>query len=113
MWWVFGELHKQSISVGYELSSSFYESALPFAKMSYNEGDLDELMKALADSFHVLADEVQLLSDRKTILEHKLRFAHEQVCIHHLVTLPLCMMIHFSSRSGECLTLDDRQTTIV
>lgn len=47
--------------------------------MQYEESNLDELMKALTDNFNILADEVQLLSDRKTILEHKLRFAHEQV----------------------------------
>jgi hypothetical protein len=41
--------------------------------------DYDELTQTLADNFNILADEVQLLSDRKTILEHKLRFAHEQV----------------------------------
>ena len=47
--------------------------------MQYEETNLDELMKALTDNFNILADEVQSLSDRKTILEHKLRFAHEQV----------------------------------
>src|ERR1700736_2458478 len=47
--------------------------------MQDNEIGLDDLVKSLADNFNVLADEVQLLSDRKTILEHKLRFAHEQV----------------------------------
>jgi len=40
--------------------------------------DYEELTKTLTDNFNILADEVQLLSDRKTILEHKLRFAHEQ-----------------------------------
>lgn len=40
----------------------------------------DELIRSLVDRFSLLADEVQHLSDRKTILEHKLRFAHEQVC---------------------------------
>jgi hypothetical protein len=38
------------------------------------------LAQALTESFNALADEVQSLIDRKTILEHKLRFAHEQVC---------------------------------
>ena len=37
------------------------------------------LAQTLVDSFNALADEVQILNDRKTILEHKLRFAHEQV----------------------------------
>ncbi|KAL2072518.1 hypothetical protein VTL71DRAFT_11861 [Oculimacula yallundae] len=46
--------------------------------MPFNDIDYDELIKTLTDNFSVLADEVQLLSDRKQILEHKLRFAHEQ-----------------------------------
>ncbi|KAH6897084.1 hypothetical protein B0T10DRAFT_396774 [Thelonectria olida] len=36
------------------------------------------LAHSLADAFNALADEVQTLTDRKTVLEHKLRFAHEQ-----------------------------------
>jgi len=36
------------------------------------------LTQTLAESFNALADEVQSLADRKTILEHKLRYAHEQ-----------------------------------
>ncbi|KAK1512835.1 hypothetical protein CTAM01_00230 [Colletotrichum tamarilloi] len=36
------------------------------------------LTTTLVESFNALADEVQILTDRKTILEHKLRFAHEQ-----------------------------------
>ncbi len=51
----------------------------PLHTMRDDEAGLDDLVKSLADNFNVLADEVQLLSDRKTILEHKLRFAHEQV----------------------------------
>lgn len=47
--------------------------------------DHEDLIKTLTDNFNILADEVQLLSDRKIILEHKLRFAHEQVC-----TTPSC-----------------------
>jgi hypothetical protein len=47
--------------------------------MPFNDLDYEELITTLTDNFNVLADEVQLLSDRKTILEHKLRFAHEQV----------------------------------
>lgn len=38
-----------------------------------------QLSQTLADSFNALADEVQSLADTKTVLEHKLRFAHEQV----------------------------------
>lgn len=37
------------------------------------------LTQTLAESFSALADEVQSLIDRKTILEHKLRYAREQV----------------------------------
>ncbi|KAK3341540.1 hypothetical protein B0T25DRAFT_345149 [Lasiosphaeria hispida] len=36
------------------------------------------LTQTLAESFNALANEVQALIDHKTILEHKLRFAHEQ-----------------------------------
>lgn len=43
--------------------------------------DYVQLSQTLAESFNALADEVQTLVDRKTVLEHKLRFAHEQVCI--------------------------------
>jgi hypothetical protein len=49
--------------------------------MSFKEPDYEELTRTLIENFTVLADEVQHLSDRKTILEHKLRFAHEQVSI--------------------------------
>lgn len=41
-----------------------------------------QLSQALVDSFTALADEVQSLTDSKTVLEHKLRFAHEQVSIN-------------------------------
>ncbi|KAK0731599.1 hypothetical protein B0H67DRAFT_79690 [Lasiosphaeris hirsuta] len=36
------------------------------------------LTQTLTESFNALANEVQALIDHKTILEHKLRFAHEQ-----------------------------------
>ncbi len=39
-----------------------------------------QLIQTLTESFLALSDEVQSLIDRKTILEHKLRYAHEQVC---------------------------------
>lgn len=59
--------------------------------MPYKDLDYEELTKTLTDNFNILADEVQLLSDRKTILEHKLRFAHEQVSstVFHLPSNPL------------------------
>ncbi|KAK4239816.1 hypothetical protein C8A03DRAFT_32092 [Achaetomium macrosporum] len=37
-----------------------------------------QLIETLSESFIALSDEVQSLIDRKTILEHKLRYAHEQ-----------------------------------
>jgi len=40
-----------------------------------------QLLQTLTESFIALSDEVQALIDRKTILEHKLRYAHEQVCL--------------------------------
>lgn len=69
--------------------------------MPLNDLDYEELVKTLADNFIFLADEVQLLSDRKTILEHKLRFAHEQVSTttHSLRSCRLCDE-KLSSRSG-------------
>lgn len=47
------------------------------------------LAHTLADAFNALADEVQTLTDRKTVLEHKLRFAHEQVSFDFLAAPPL------------------------
>ncbi|KAG5972233.1 hypothetical protein E4U58_006835 [Claviceps cyperi] len=40
--------------------------------------DHNLLAHSLADAFNALADQVQVLADRKTVLEHKLRFAHKQ-----------------------------------
>ncbi|KAK4105486.1 hypothetical protein N658DRAFT_520681 [Parathielavia hyrcaniae] len=40
--------------------------------------DSARLIETLTESFVALSDEVQALIDRKTILEHKLRYAHEQ-----------------------------------
>lgn len=53
--------------------------------------DPPQLIQQLVESFTALADEVQGLVDRKTILEHKLRYAHEQVCYAyptHCTSLP-------------------------
>lgn len=60
-----------------------------------------QLIQELVKSFNALADEVQNLTDRKTILEHKLRYAHEQVCYRCrystllYVTLLLYGLAHF------------------
>lgn len=64
--------------------------------------DVEELVQTLSENFSILADEVQALSDRKTILEHKLRFAHEQVSTSSpLLPLPTHQrMRNLSSRSG-------------
>lgn len=79
--------------------------------------DFDQLMKTLTENFNVLADEVQLLSDRKTVLEHKLRFAHEQVCTTHRFFVfppqPRYVMRHFSSRSGVASGGNDRHKPIM
>ncbi|CCU79002.1 hypothetical protein BGHDH14_bghG004177000001001 [Blumeria hordei DH14] len=40
--------------------------------------NLDALIGELTDRLSILVHEVQLLDDRNTVLEHKLRFAHEQ-----------------------------------
>lgn len=56
--------------------------------MRCSEAEYEELVRVLTENFNILADEVQLLSDRKTILEHKLRFAHEQVRTLICLTIP-------------------------
>lgn len=58
-----------------------------------------ELTQTLAESFNALADEVQSLIDHKTILEHKLRYAHEQVSLRHLAS---CLL--FSPLSSPSLS---------
>lgn len=80
------------------------------------------LTHTLVDSFNALANEVQSLTDRKTVLEHKLRFAHEQVsysvCLECFVPQGASsfatpfpqMMIQISSRSRVLATSNpDRQ----
>lgn len=57
------------------------------------EMDPPQLVRQLVESFNALADEVQNLADRKTILEHKLRYAHEQVCCFPLA-LALASFFH-------------------
>ncbi len=77
--------------------------------MPYNDIDYEELIRTLTDNFNLLADEVQLLSDRKQILEHKLRFAHEQVSIelHFFEPSLYKVMKNISSRSGAAKGSDD------
>lgn len=65
--------------------------------------DSRQLIQELVQSFDALADQVQDLTDRKTILEHKLRYAHEQVCNYSLFTsqaVPHTIMMNISSRSA-------------
>lgn len=66
--------------------------------------DSPQLIQTLIESFNALADEVQNLVDRKTILEHKLRFAHEQVgdCCFSSFSFAY-VMIFSSSRSASRL----------
>lgn len=79
--------------------------------MAWKEFDYEELTKTLTDNFNILADEVRLLSDRKTILEHKLRFASEQVSsaifsssrATNQLSTPSHMMKNLSSRSGAAM----------
>ena len=55
--------------------------------------------QTLVESFCTLADEVQNLIDRKTILEHKLRFAAEQVSVSSsFVAMLLVFRFHASHR---------------
>jgi hypothetical protein len=71
-------LHQQNLNA----ASAF----LCYPIMSHvGDTDFDQLTRTLTENFNVLADEVQLLSDRKTVLEHKLRFAHEQVCVPYFI----------------------------
>ncbi|RDL36860.1 Uncharacterized protein BP5553_06212 [Venustampulla echinocandica] len=46
--------------------------------MSLNDFDYDDSVKTLITNFNALADEVQLLSDRNTILQYKLQYAHSE-----------------------------------
>lgn len=45
--------------------------------------DSPQLVQTLIESFNALADEVQDLVDRKIVLEHKLRWSHEQVSAYN------------------------------
>lgn len=71
--------------------------------MPLQDLDYEELTNTLINNFNILADEVQLLSDRKTILEHKLRYSHSQVSLNifFAITPPhvLLMMYTNSSRT--------------
>lgn len=86
--------------------------------MPFNDFECEELIKTLTENFSVLADEVQLLSDRKTILEHKLRYAHESVrVLLYFLSDSLTSISHYdeklSSRSGAASCSDDRQTPCI
>ena len=71
--------------------------------MPLNDLDCEELTRTLIENFNILADEVQLLCDRKIILEHKLNYAHTQVSSRalSLARIPTSyhVMRNFSSRS--------------
>lgn len=68
-----------------------------------------ELTLSLTDAFNALADEAQGLNDRRIVLEHKLRFAHEQVSPQHsflqfsvqYALLPVRVLLPLPS--GPCL----------
>lgn len=58
-----------------------------------------ELTHSLTDAFNTLADEAQGLNDRRIVLEHKLRFAHEQVSYSFSLIYPfLSLLVGFLSR---------------
>lgn len=60
-------------------SSSTHTLSLLPPSLAVTAGmDCRQSTHTLAAAFNSLADEVQLLADRKTVLEHKLFFAHEQ-----------------------------------
>lgn len=64
-------------------SSSDAATTSPISPASFGMGmSYLELSHSLADAFNALADEAQSLNDRRVVLEHKLRFAHEQVSRH-------------------------------
>lgn len=91
-------------------TASFYYQTMSHA----GDTDFDQLTRSLTENFNLLADDVQLLSDRKTVLEHKLRFAHEQVSSNlHFLYTPLIMMRHLSSRSGAPKKGNDSQNYII
>ncbi|KAI5862176.1 hypothetical protein GGS23DRAFT_573047 [Durotheca rogersii] len=60
------------------MSTSTSLPTTPEKKSSAQEMNCQNLTQTLVESFNALADEVQNLSDRQTVLEHKLRYAHEQ-----------------------------------
>lgn len=61
-----------------------------------------QLIQELVKSFNALADEVQNLTDRKTILEHKLRYAHEQVCYRCRYSTLLYSLMDLRTLSTRC-----------
>jgi hypothetical protein len=115
--WIFqGNLHFADLD-NFHLNFSQHHQTFPFSNThnilcdvlasgsGINVMNYLQLTQTLAESFNALADEVQALIDYKTILEHKLRFAHQQVSFSVSVyasatwlALPLCMM-NKSSRS--------------
>lgn len=74
------------------------------------------LAHSLADAFTALADEVQVLTDRKTVLEHKLRFAHEQVShvlrARYLASCPpVCQVTHCHTFNSLSSWISNQTTT--
>jgi hypothetical protein len=66
-----------------------------------------ELTHSLTDAFNTLADEAQGLNDRRIVLEHKLRFAHEQVSDTFCVS---CFLFPTSELVAEPSLRDDDPT---
>lgn len=85
-------------------TSSVKHPTILFQPHNMNDLDYEELTKDLIANFNTLADEVQLLSDRNTILQHKLSYAHSEVskrCSFLFLPTPATpfMMRKLSSRS--------------
>jgi hypothetical protein len=66
--------------------------------------DSPQLVQTLIESFNALADEVQNLVDRKIILEHKLRWSHEQVSGYYSFCCSLCVLFFSSKCIGPSST---------
>jgi hypothetical protein len=62
--------------------------------MPDNDLDYEELTRELAKNFNTLADAVQILSDRNTILQYKLQYAHTEVSFPSISFTCLILLYH-------------------
>lgn len=76
--------------------------------------NVQDLTQTLVQSFNLLANEVQNLNDRQVVLEHKLRYAHEQVRLHTILPNPEShrgIPLQRSTRMMNTLALDQEPPT--